>query len=103
MAVVTLSCQESEERRLRVLILTKVFPNSVNKTGGPYNRQQFSALSKYCDVTIMGLIPWFPGVGLFSARSEAGRLCAVPRHERIDGVDVSHPRAFFFPRTSARR
>jgi len=86
------------DRRLRVLILTKVFPNSVNQHSSAFNRQQFLALSRLCEVNILALIPWFPGAHLFSARSEAGRSCVVPARETIDGLDVLHPRAFFFPR-----
>lgn len=51
---------------------------------------------------MFGLIPWFPGLRLFSGRSEAGRLCSVPKRETIDGLDVRHPRAFFFPRFGYR-
>ena len=86
------------ERPLRVLILTKVFPNSVDKHGAAFNRQQFAALSRLCDVQMLGIIPWFPGAQLFSRKSEAGRLCAVPAREYIEGLDVRHPRAFYFPR-----
>lgn len=89
---------QPSERPLRVLIITKIFPNAVNEHAGTYNRQQFVALSRLCDVKVMGLIPWFPGAQLFSRKSEAGRLCAVPARERIDGLDVLHPRAFYFPR-----
>jgi glycosyltransferase involved in cell wall biosynthesis len=88
----------SSERRLRVLILTKVFPNAVNRQGAPYNRQQFAALSRLCDLELLGLIPWFPGARLFAGKSEAGRLGPVPPRETIEGLDVRHPRAFYFPR-----
>jgi len=89
---------QRSERPLRVLILTKLFPNAVNKHGAAFNRQQFVALSRLCDVQILGIIPWFPGARLFSHQSEAGRWCSVPARECIDGLDVHHPRAFFFPR-----
>jgi glycosyltransferase involved in cell wall biosynthesis len=88
----------SKTSRLRVLILTKLFPNSVIKNGWAFNRQQFVALSQLCDVHVLALIPWFPGVQLFSGKSEAAGLCAVPARECIDGLDVLHPRAFYFPR-----
>ncbi len=86
------------DRRLRVLILTKVFPNSVNRHGSAFNRQQFVRLSRLCDVHLLALIPWFPGAHLFATTSEAGRLHSVPAREEIDGLEVKHPRAFFFPR-----
>lgn len=85
-------------RRLRVLVITKIFPSAVNPHAGTYNRQQFAALSRMCDVRVLGLIPWFPGSQLFSNKSEGGRLCATPARECIDGLDVRHPRALYFPR-----
>jgi teichuronic acid biosynthesis glycosyltransferase TuaC len=89
---------QPSQRRLRVLILTKLFPSSANQHGAAFNRQQFVALSRLCDVQILGLIPWFPGSQFFSHQSDAGRWRAVPSREYIDGLDVHHPRAFFFPR-----
>src|SRR5689334_8277974 len=46
----------------------------------------------------MATIPWFPGAGLISRWSSAGRLAQVPRHEEIAGIRVSHPRTLFVPR-----
>jgi teichuronic acid biosynthesis glycosyltransferase TuaC len=46
----------------------------------------------------MATIPWFPGAGLLSKWSSAGKLSAVPRRERIEGLEVTHPRTLFFPR-----
>jgi teichuronic acid biosynthesis glycosyltransferase TuaC len=85
-----------------VLIITKVFPNSVDRHWAAYNRQQFVALSRLCDVRVLGLIPWYPGARLFASASAAGRLYAVPAREEIDGLDVRHPRAFFLPRFGRR-
>jgi glycosyltransferase involved in cell wall biosynthesis len=93
-----MSAGQRFDRRLRVLILTKVFPNSVNRHGSAFNRQQFVRLSRLCDVHMIALIPWFPGAHLFATASEAGRLHAVPAREEIDGLEVKHPRAFFLPR-----
>ena len=46
----------------------------------------------------MATIPWFPGAGLLSKWSSAGKLSAVPRREQIEGLAVTHPRTLFFPR-----
>ena len=83
---------------MRVLIVTKIFPNSVEPLSAPFNRQQFAALAKRCEVEVLGTIPWFPGVGLLGKRSSAGALSAVPRTERIAGLHVQHPRTMFVPR-----
>src|SRR5579872_4273118 len=85
-------------RRLRVLIITKIFPNAKEPLSAPFNRQQFVALSQRCDVEVLATIPWFPSAGLFGRWSPAGRLTDVPARETIDGVAVAHPRFFYIPR-----
>ncbi len=85
-------------RRLRVLIITREFPNAVNPFAAPFNRQQFAALGKRCDVEVLASIPWFPGARLFARWSAAGGLGGVPGRERIDGLEVAHPRYLYLPR-----
>jgi teichuronic acid biosynthesis glycosyltransferase TuaC len=83
---------------MRALIVTKIFPNSVEPLSSPFNRQQFAALSRLCDVEVLATIPWFPGASVFGRWSAAGRLCGVPAEERIDGLRVRHPRFAFVPK-----
>jgi glycosyltransferase involved in cell wall biosynthesis len=85
---------------LRVLVITKIFPNAAEPTSAPFNRQQIAALSRICRVEVLATIPWYPGAGLFAGRSSAGRLTEVPRREVIDGIDVRHPRTLFVPRVA---
>jgi len=84
---------------VRVLIVTKIFPNAAEPLSAPFNRQQFGALARRCDVEVLATIPWYPGAGLLARWSSAGRLAQVPRRETIDGIDVHHPRTLFVPRT----
>jgi glycosyltransferase involved in cell wall biosynthesis len=83
---------------MRVLVVTREFPNSVDPHFAPFNRQQFVALAKVCDVDVLASIPWFPGAEFFAGTSDAGRLIGVPREERIDGLAVVHPRYAYVPR-----
>lgn len=83
---------------MKVLIITKIFPNSLEPLSAPFNRQQFSALSRLCSVEILGTIPWFPGAGAFRRWSAAGRLTSVPAEETVDGMRVRHPRFAFLPK-----
>lgn len=83
---------------LRVLAITKIFPNAVEPLAAPFNRQQFGALARHCELTVLATVPWFPGAGLLGRWSSAGRLARVPRRERIDGLEVRHPRTLFLPR-----
>jgi teichuronic acid biosynthesis glycosyltransferase TuaC len=84
---------------MRVLILTKIFPNSVEPLSSPFNRQQFAELARLCEVHVLATIPWFPGARAFAKWSRAGRLFEVPREECIDGIMVLHPRFAFVPRS----
>ena len=83
---------------MRVLIVTKIFPNSVEPLSSPFNRQQFAALSRLCEVELLATIPWFPGASMLGRWSAAGRLCSVPSQEQIDGLRVRHPRFAFVPK-----
>ncbi|HTQ04120.1 MAG TPA: glycosyltransferase family 4 protein [Polyangiaceae bacterium] len=83
---------------MRVLVLTKIFPNSVEPLSSPFNRQQFAALARSCDVEVLATIPWFPGATLAKRWSTAGRLAQVPSDERIDGLPVRHPRFVYLPK-----
>jgi hypothetical protein len=83
---------------LRVLVVTKIFPSAVEPLSAPFNRQQFAALGRRCQVDVLATIPWYPGAGLLARWSSAGRVAAAPRHEVIEGLDVHHPRTLFVPR-----
>jgi teichuronic acid biosynthesis glycosyltransferase TuaC len=84
---------------MRVLVMTKIFPNAAEPLSAPFNRQQIAALARRCEVVeVLAPIPWFPGARLFSRWSPAGRLGSVPRTDRIDGLAVAHPRTPYLPR-----
>jgi teichuronic acid biosynthesis glycosyltransferase TuaC len=85
---------------MRVLILTKIFPNRVQPLSSPFNRQQFAELGRLCDVRVLATIPWFPFARAVSKWSPAGRLLDVPQKERIDGIEVRHPRFVFVPKVA---
>jgi len=83
---------------LRVLAITKIFPNLAEPLSAPFNRQQFAALARRCELEVAATIPWFPGAGLIARWSSAGKLAKVPFREQIEGIPVSHPRTLFVPR-----
>ncbi|WP_437301808.1 glycosyltransferase family 4 protein [Sorangium sp. So ce388] len=82
---------------MRVLLVTKIFPNAVHPDEAPYNRRQFAALSRYCDVRVLATIPWFPGMGRLSKWPVGS---SAPREEVIDGLPVRHPRYLYVPRVA---
>jgi len=83
---------------LRVLVATRLYPSAADPLAAAFNRQQFTALARLCQVQILGVIPWFPGAKLFARWSAAGRLTGVPARERIDELEVEHPRVLYLPR-----
>ncbi|WP_437804910.1 glycosyltransferase family 4 protein [Sorangium sp. So ce1078] len=82
---------------MRVLLITKIFPNAVHPDEAPYNRRQFAALSRYCDVRVLATIPWFPGMKRLSKWPVGD---SAPREEVIDGLPVRHPRYLYVPRVA---
>jgi glycosyltransferase involved in cell wall biosynthesis len=83
---------------MRVLAITKIFPNAAEPLAAPFNRQQFAALAERCDLEVLATIPWFPGAGLLSRWSTAGKLADVPLRDTIAGIPVMHPRTLFVPK-----
>jgi glycosyltransferase involved in cell wall biosynthesis len=84
-------------RPLRVLIVTREFPNATDPSFAAFNRQQFAALGRRCEVDVLATIPWFPGARLFARWSRAGNLARVPHEDLIDGLQVTHPRYLHIP------
>ena len=83
---------------MKVLIVTREFPNALEPGLAPFNRQQFAALGALCEVDVCAPVPWFPGASAFAHWSRAGRHPGVPREERVDGLPVVHPRYAYVPR-----
>lgn len=80
------------DRRLRVLVITNLFPNRADPGFAPFNRQQFQALAAYDEVRVWAVIPWRFGRSTFG-----GKTKDVPREEAIDGLPVRHPRYLAVP------
>jgi glycosyltransferase involved in cell wall biosynthesis len=83
---------------LRVLVISRIFPNSVEPLSAPFNRQQFAALGRLCHVEIMATIPWFPGSKMLGRWTRSASLRGVPSRDVIDGLTVVHPRVLYVPR-----
>jgi teichuronic acid biosynthesis glycosyltransferase TuaC len=83
--------------RLRVLTVTRVFPNSVEPLSCAFARQQLAALGRRCNVEVLATIPYLAGSSLLGDRTRPGRLSRVPEREEIDGISVIHPRVPYLP------
>lgn len=80
------------DRRLRVLVITNLFPNRADPGFAPFNRQQFHALSAHDDVDVWAVIPW-----RFGRSTSRGKTKDVPTFEEIEGLPVRHPRYLAIP------
>jgi glycosyltransferase involved in cell wall biosynthesis len=83
---------------LRVLTVTRIFPNAVEPLACAFNRQQLAALSRLCDVEVAAAIPHLPGARHLLANSRVAKLAEVPEREIIDGIPVLHPRIAYVPK-----
>lgn len=83
---------------MRVLVVTRIFPNAREPHSATFNRQQFAELGKLCDVEVLATIPWFPLARFAGEKSRAFTLRDVPARDTIDGLAVAHPRYLYLPR-----
>ena len=77
---------------MRLLIITNLFPNALEPNRGLFNLQQFLALSRRCELTVVAPVPWFPRWRLLRGGGAWARFARVPAREAIHGIEVYHPR-----------
>jgi teichuronic acid biosynthesis glycosyltransferase TuaC len=82
---------------MRVLAITKIFPNSLEPLSSPFNRQQFAALAELCDLTVIEAIPWFPLARLTGKPQRAAMLAELPRRETVAGIETVYMRQLYIP------
>jgi len=84
--------------RLRVLAVTRIFPNRLEPLACPFQRKQFVALSRHVDLTVAAAIPYFPGAEFLGDRYRVGKLSRLPARDVMDGLPLLHPHAPYLPR-----
>ena len=84
--------------RLKILMVTRLFPSIATPTRGTFCLERARALSKLADLRVICPTPYVPA---FMARrgGRAAILAAIGQSSRTDfGVPVSYPRFFSFPK-----
>jgi glycosyltransferase involved in cell wall biosynthesis len=84
---------------LRVLAITRNFPNRAEPFVSVFQRQQLAALGRRASVEVLATIPYLPGASFFGDRTRPGRLRQLPRRDALDGIAVVHPRIPYLPGT----
>jgi glycosyltransferase involved in cell wall biosynthesis len=83
---------------VRVLAITKIFPNGLEPLSSPFNRQQFVELSRMCELSVLEAIPYFPGATLTKQPPRAAKLAALPAREVVHGIETHYLRQLYVPR-----
>jgi teichuronic acid biosynthesis glycosyltransferase TuaC len=85
-----------DPKRLRVLVYTSLFPNSVNPLAGNFVLERIRYLRKFADISVVAPVPYMPS---WIKGNERWRNWArVPRTEDFAGFCTQHPRYFVFPK-----
>src|SRR5215831_15376746 len=92
-----MSRQNEESERLRVLVYTSLFPNSVQPILGSFVLERTRYLEQLANLSIMAPVPFFPPVRIHRRWYEYAR---IPRNERIAGFNLDHPRFIVVPKAA---
>lgn len=84
---------------MRVLAFTSLFPNTIQPWHGIFVRQRVAHLARRPghSVKLVAPVPYSPPWAPVRRWQEASR---VPFEERVDGIEVYHPRYFLMPKIS---
>ena len=85
-------------RKLRVLLLSTLYPSSVKPGHGIFVETRLRELLKSgaVEARVVAPVPWFPST--HPRFGEYARMAAVPRRETRHGIDVLHPRYPLLPK-----
>ena len=81
--------------RLRVLVYTTLFPNSVHPLQGNFVLERMRHLQPFVDMSVVAPVPYFPRVRL---NQRWYQFASVPRSETFAGFNVDHPRYVVLPK-----
>ncbi len=80
---------------MRILLTSRLYPNSAFPERGSFVHNQARFIAKLCNLEVFSPIPFFPrlpGLGRWSALSRVGKM------EEIDGLKIRFPRYISIPK-----
>jgi glycosyltransferase involved in cell wall biosynthesis len=83
---------------MRVVVVTKIFPSSLEPLSAPFNRLQMTELARSCDLDLLVAIPHVPLAAATGFPARAARLTELPTCERVHGLPVTYVRQLYVPR-----
>jgi glycosyltransferase involved in cell wall biosynthesis/radical SAM superfamily enzyme YgiQ (UPF0313 family) len=86
---------EKRETDKKILFISSLYPNVEQPTRAVYNLQQIKGLAKLCSVKVIAPYFWFP---FLKIGNKGARLDKIPFYEKIDGIEVWHPKVFYLPK-----
>jgi len=86
-----------DQQKIRVLIVTNLFPNSQEPNRGIFNYHIAEELQTWCEVTVIAPVPWFPKTKLLKSLTSWHSYGELPEKEQIQDIEVYHPRYFIIP------
>ncbi len=86
---------------MRVLAVTKIFPNRLEPLSSPFNRQQFERLKDLVDLKVLEAIPYVPFAETTGFPARAKKLAALPTSDNLHGIDTRYLRQLYAPKAAA--
>jgi glycosyltransferase involved in cell wall biosynthesis len=83
-------------RKLRVLVYTSLFPNSINPLAGNFVLERMRSLVDFVDISVVAPVPYYPAWFCFNERWRT--WARVPRAEDLGGFHTQHPRYIVLPK-----
>ncbi len=83
---------------MSVVAVTKIFPNSLEPLSSPFNRQQFAALQRLCDIEVIVPVAYIPGASQLGKPKRAAMLAALPDVETNYGITTHIMRQMYLPK-----
>jgi len=82
-------------KKIKLLVITHMFPTKFNPIAGIFLLNQLNELKKYCDIKVIFPYAYVPQIKTFNPYY---RFSKVQSKERVDGIEVYHPKYFMIPR-----
>lgn len=83
---------------MRVVAITKIFPNRLEPLSSPFNRQQFVELGKLCELTVLAAVPYVPFAKVLGAPKRAAALSDLPSTDELFGIKTHTLRQLYIPK-----